>query len=106
LGQQSYVVLVTSLKDGASPAGDAGTQAAWDWIPAAVAGRGGELIAQSRTDGHYEWVVTIELASGELPGLTSFLAQETVGEPVVMSVVPEPPFRPHKIAVPRTGPGS
>jgi hypothetical protein len=106
LGQQSYVVLVTSLKDGASPAGDAGTQAAWDWIPAAVAERGGELVAQSRTAGPYEWVVTIELASGELPGLTSFLEEETVGAPVVMAVVPEPLFTPSKKAVPRTGPGS
>jgi hypothetical protein len=110
VGQSTYVVLVGSLKAGTAPpagAGDPSTQALWDWIPEEVARLDGKLVSQSRTDGTYEWVVTVTLESSAVPSFTKFLEAETVGAPVIMSVLPEPvTLVPRPGAVPRTGPGS
>jgi hypothetical protein len=95
LVKDQYVVLVGPLKSGASPPlppGETGRggRLEWQWIPYAVEQAGGSLDGQTVTVGAYESVVFVKIGSEELSRLTLALAEQTVGEPVVLRVEAEP----------------
>jgi hypothetical protein len=58
----------------------------WHWIPYAAAQVGATVEGQTVTDGAYGWVVTVNVDSKGLGELTRLLAEQTVGEPVILPI--------------------